>query len=666
MPRKRHVISYTIGTIIYCLYAITTHAQVWEQLKSALYVESTMDTASIIAVIDKGKALEHVHPDSALQLYQKALQLSKQDNYRYGILHATYNMANLYANTGSYKVALALYEQAIPYCYTVTNGTALLPEIYNGIACVYQYMDNYEAAAHYLYKAAFAGSKPSTLYVGGIYNNFAMMLLRMQQGKQALDYLDKAEAIARIAPNHDLLVAGIYLNKGVYYTDNRNWAKGQQYYEKALQMGMKNDLVAIQKIALINIGNIYLTRDMPEKAADYLQQAYKLKGYVNPIYSNAGMAMLGVSYYRTGRQVEGINYIKDALRQAEQLQLGVNMIEINKILAQIYEDKHSYAKALDHQKTYTALKDSFENLENTKNVNQLEIKYRIAEKDRNLIEKQLLISKQENYLKKKNIWIIVLVSGVLIVTIVLLALYRINIHKQHLQAKQIQLLEQEHKLGQFKAIMQGEENERSRVARELHDGLGGMLAAVKMNFSTLQNQYESLARINNDIQVDDFFEIQQMLDDVSNEVRKTAYNMMPDILVRHGIAEALRMYIEQINAGSQLYINLQISGRLENLNTFFELSLYRIIQELVQNIIKHSNASNALIQIQEVKHLLTILVKDNGDGFDASSQSMGLGLQNVQFRVESLNGNVQVRSSAATGTSVIVIFNISELKGKAK
>jgi signal transduction histidine kinase len=268
----------------------------------------------------------------------------------------------------------------------------------------------------------------------------------------------------------------------------------------------------------------------------------------------------------------------------------------------------------------------------------------------------LHIVEQANNIRKKNIWIGTIGGIGLLLSLMLFSIYKANKQKQLLQSKKIQILQQEQKINQFKAIMDGEEKERSRVARELHDGLGGMLAAVKMNFSALQNQYEKDVSA---VSMKDFDELSLILDEVSSEIRKTAHNMMPDILLRHGIEDALKLYVDTANGDPLLYINLQINGPFNDLEDFIQLSLYRIIQELVQNIIKHAKASNALVQLNRKASTLTILVKDNGKGFDTSNAKAGLGLQNVRFRVHSLNGNINTVSSEAKGTSVIIELPIA-------
>src|SRR5690606_27349192 len=126
-------------------------------------------------------------------------------------------------------------------------------------------------------------------------------------------------------------------------------------------------------------------------------------------------------------------------------------------------------------------------------------------------------------------------------------------HRQRLQQKKIHILEQQKEIRSLKAVMQGEEQERMRIARELHDGIGGMLAAIKMSFSTFQRRQG----ISDD---SDYNDLIQMLDETGRELHQTAHNLMPDMLIRHGLAETLRMYCETVNAGKRLHINLQISG----------------------------------------------------------------------------------------------------------
>lgn len=210
-------------------------------------------------------------------------------------------------------------------------------------------------------------------------------------------------------------------------------------------------------------------------------------------------------------------------------------------------------------------------------------------------------------------------------------------------------------MNQLKAIMKGEEQERSRLARELHDGIGGMIAVIKMNVgSAMKENPEASEKV-------DLPMLDKLLENTSDEVRKTAANLMPDVLAKYGLEEAATLYCHQINNRSALFIDVQFHGDLSFLDKATELILYRIIQELIQNTIKHARATKAALQVIRHEDTLHLSLEDNGSGFDPSVHSSGFGLGNLRFRVQSLHGKLEIRSSPDQPTTVHIEFNIAKI-----
>lgn len=157
--------------------------------------------------------------------------------------------------------------------------------------------------------------------------------------------------------------------------------------------------------------------------------------------------------------------------------------------------------------------------------------------------------------------------------------------------------------------------------------------------------------------------VRHMLDDTSAEVRKTAHNLMPDVLLRHSLKDALVLYFEQLNNQNHLRLELQLYGDTSQLEKSSQLTLYRIIQELVQNIIKHAQASYAAVQIMKLEEKLSVIVEDNGVGFNQQDTDNGYGLQNLKFRVQSLQGHIYIMSAQGRGTTINIEFDTQKLNG---
>ena len=201
----------------------------------------------------------------------------------------------------------------------------------------------------------------------------------------------------------------------------------------------------------------------------------------------------------------------------------------------------------------------------------------------------------------------------------------------------------------MEALMEGEEKERNRIARDLHDEISGMIAAAKMQFEALGNKLHEAPALK------EFVQGMDLLGKAARQVRATSHNLMPEILLENGLREALRRYCSSISHDN-FNINFLCIGEIGRFSAGFELSLYRIAQELVGNIIKHSKATEAFIQLSMQQNLLSVTVEDNGIGFNASQSTKGTGLKSVQKRVEAMNGSMELCTEPDKGTSIYLEF----------
>ena len=224
-------------------------------------------------------------------------------------------------------------------------------------------------------------------------------------------------------------------------------------------------------------------------------------------------------------------------------------------------------------------------------------------------------------------------------------------NKRRLQAAKIEALEHENTISILKGVMQGEENERSRIARELHDGIGGILSAAMMRFTSAIQEHEAIT------QTPAFDDGLALLNEMGDEIRKTAHNLMPEVLLKQPLPDAIRTYCSVVQQSNSIQINFQTLGSFDGIAQSSKLNIYRIVQELLKNVIKHSQATSALVQLLMNEHLLTVTVEDNGIGFDTSELKKGMGLHNIQARVSSMQGHFTVESTAGKGTSVYIEFD---------
>jgi signal transduction histidine kinase len=240
-----------------------------------------------------------------------------------------------------------------------------------------------------------------------------------------------------------------------------------------------------------------------------------------------------------------------------------------------------------------------------------------------------------------------LVFIVLIVTLFAFLFQRRLIKKQK-AFRAIELLLQKQEMKSAYAILEAQEFERQRISEDLHDRLGSKLAAVKLHF---------LAYKNSNGKTMDFFRIgSNLLDDAVDEVREISHNMVSGVLSKFGLVVALQDLKNTIESSNQFtfqFHNHQLDGRLD-MNT--EINLYRIVQELVSNILKHSQANEIILQLNRYESELLLTIEDNGIGFDSGSESLkkGMGLKNIETRVAKLNGKIHIDSHKGKGSIITI------------
>ena len=222
--------------------------------------------------------------------------------------------------------------------------------------------------------------------------------------------------------------------------------------------------------------------------------------------------------------------------------------------------------------------------------------------------------------------------------------------------KEVIQLQQEKQLFGSNSVLKGQEEERSRLAKDLHDGLGGLLSGIKFTLNSMTGN-QVISEQNSNV----FNRALGQLDNAISELRRVAHSMMPEALLKFGLKDALQDYCEGINQSGKLEVNFEAWGLEERQEQSIEVSLYRIVQELLNNTMKHAEATKAHVQLVQNENLLTLTVEDNGKGFDSHNlqTNKGAGITNVESRVAYLNGKMDIKSDPSHGTSIEVQIMIT-------
>jgi signal transduction histidine kinase len=215
---------------------------------------------------------------------------------------------------------------------------------------------------------------------------------------------------------------------------------------------------------------------------------------------------------------------------------------------------------------------------------------------------------------------------------------------EELNNQRISRLIKKHQLDSVKGRLQAEENERHRIAQELHDGIGGSLAAIKLYIDSLRKS-SGIKEL--DLAYDN-------INTTYEQVRSLSHNLTPPEFKFSSINDIVKDYINQISQHSktEIVLNSKVSADWSNLDESIQIGIFRITQELMNNVIKHAKANRVVFDLNLDDKNVIIIVKDNGVGFDTSKKMTGIGIRNIKQRVEDLNGSIEINSEPGNGTEV--------------
>ncbi|MES2777946.1 MAG: sensor histidine kinase [Bacteroidota bacterium] len=497
------------------------------------------------------------------------------------------------------------------------------------------------AATHYYEAIALLEKTSETKQLALAYNDLAKLHRKTGDYVSSLGNYDKAMAIFEQSKDSSGM-AMIWNESGVVFEYQKNYKEAISRYSRSLQMArLLNDRLG-ESYALNFIAGVQTIQHDYAAAEQNLLACIDIRKSIKDTFSLAlAQTDLGTTYIAAGQYNKAIELLLQSNQYADlshypDLKLN-NFIQ----LAAAEKSKGNFSQALEYQEQGGALKDSLFNIAKAGQINELEAKYQGAKKDQE-------IALQKFEIARKNYWLIG--SGVLLLLGVLLGYsyyrrFRLKKEKQ-LQAEIIRQQDLS-----TKAILQAEENERERIARELHDGVGQMMSAAKMNLSAMEDDL----KLEDGKQKTAYDRIVNLVDESCKEVRAVSHQMMPNALLKKGLTSAIREFVDNIDSRI-LKVDLYSEGLNERIDSNTETVLYRVVQECVNNVIKHSGANHLDISLIKDPDGISVTIEDNGKGFLVSEKekSEGIGLKNIRTRVEFLKGTVDFDSTPGKGTLVAI------------
>jgi signal transduction histidine kinase len=635
-----------------CFLSFSVFGQQILNLDSLLRLlpEAKEEISTVELYIQIGQQYENAEPELAKSYYRKALNLSKKIGFKIGEIKFAHNYTYVLNVQGQFDSSLYFNLKAIDIAREIQDSVHLGKALLN-TGSVYRYLSDYETAAEYYQQGKLIFEKIGDEDMKGfilnllqvMYSDLKLYDKAIEAGKEALDFYEKAA---------DQRMVGTVLNNlGLSYSRMGKITEAIPLYQRVMLIGKETNDLNMQGSALLNLGDSFdQTNDYPKMEESY-SQALDLFRQME-VKEGEIIALRGLSIVQLYRR-NPTSALELALKSVDMASETEYPLERQKSLVQlsnVYFALQEITKARQAMKESAILADRLVNEEVQSKTLEIEKKYE-SEKQKSQILKleaentaQLAINQQ----RRMVIWILVLLAVSLIVIGFLIL--RKNQHKHKLQLQRIKELETEKQLTATEAVLKGEEQERSRLAKDLHDGLGGLLSGIKFSFQSMKGNLiltPENARL--------FERSLDMLDTSIMEMRRVAHNLMPENLIRFGLDVALRDFCENINQSGVIqirYISIGLQG--EEIEQTTAISLYRIIQELVNNILKHAEAKQALVQLTKNGNLILLDVEDDGKGFEHSKMllSNGIGWANIKSRLEYLNAKFTLDSSPGKGSSI--------------
>lgn len=591
--------------ILFFVFSWLSFSQNSSEIDSLKTVIKTSKNDSVIMLTyDRLRRVTYYTDPKVSQQYTiKFLEFAKKRKDSFEIALGNFYLGNSYVVEHNYEYALKQYLKSAKYFETVKDS-ARLSSILNGIGAAYQNYGNDSLSLKY-YKQSQQISKSrgdlrrSALAlnnIGNIYKNRGALKVAKTYMEAAVNDIETTNQLQYIIP--------ISINLANVYTDLKDFNKSTKIYNELLPKIDTLKEVFSHGAIIRGLGNSDLARGNNKKALYSLKRAYN-------IYSNSG-------------------FLDDRYDMMPDL---IKAYEVNK----------QFASGLELFNEYNIIKDSIFNTEKDKNLTEAIQKYEAQKKDKEIIQQQLLLKKKQvQYSYMTGIAIFLLVTSILTWFILQLRQKRKN--------QEIVTLKREHQIKTLESLIEGEEKERLRIAKELHDGVNGDLSAIKYKLTSMQEMSNKIIN-----------EAVEMIDKSCKQVRAISHNLIPPSLESFNLVEASEEYCQNMDATHSQQINFQYIGDTISIPKNAEINIFRIIQELVTNSIKHAKATEINVQMSCRKTTIQLTIEDNGKGFDKSEVVIdGIGLKNVQSRIDYLQGTIDLISNKQ-GTSYAIEIEIETL-----
>ncbi len=605
------------------------------------------DTATVNAVIRRADQLDlKQYPDSVFALYYEAYRMAKDMQYHRALVYTLCKMGDIYFNHKKrYPQSKATLYQVLPHLPELSrkDQQRFVPMTYNLLANALFMNAQYDSAIHYYSLALNAMENLSVdnpKVMTEIYSNMGAVLSASGQYAKGIHYLKKTLTVAGIDSAE---LAKNYGNLGALYANFiHDMDSATYWWYHAIALYKKLSMVKELQQVYTNIGTgwaLLYHQDMV-KAQRYFDTAWN----TSPATANENISLLqgfGATNYYNGNYEAAIRYALQSLDIAVATGDKEKEQYVYWTLSYCYAHLGDATKTHFYQKRLAFLDDTLRNEKITRSISEAESKYQLFEKNNELIRNKARLYRQQ-------LWLTASVAGGVLLAGILLGVVLYIRQKQRLQLGRIRNMEQQQQIDNLQVKMEAEEQERARIARELHDGLGVLLSAAKINHNLLGKALPPELRQHNA-----YGESGEIITQIYSELRSVTQNLLPDYIVHKSLEDALGLLIAKLDTPG-FPISLQAYGDRQEIHPETSFAIYRAIEEIVNNAVRHSGGSELIIQLLYHEDRLHITTEDNGSGFDTGKNYLGLGLGNIERRVRKVGGFITLSSAPGQGTTYLM------------
>ncbi|QHI35472.1 Oxygen sensor histidine kinase NreB [Kordia antarctica] len=601
-----------------------------KQLDSALHVlqksekleETAQNYKGLLAVYNTKALLfkKNEFYEEALANYKKGLALTDSSITHKQQISTHVNIANVYTTTGIYDSAIYHYQKSLLLNNQETTNRQTIAA-YSNLGNVYSLSNNYKLAEFYYTKALnHYKEKENSSQTAKMYNNLGALFYEKGDDSLSLEYFKKSIQLKEKISDSSQLVRG-YLNIAELYA-KKNTALALNYLQKATRLEQHKKETSIKAKIHIARANIYQYKNQLVKAKSELQKAIVL---------SEGDEKLTLKRYIAKKQSE------------------------------FAQSEGNYQKAYEYQLQYEVLNDSVFNEQKLWEIAALQKSYQsevkkveisLLEKERALAEEVAFRKQEEN----KKLYGYLIAFAIILSLVIIISVYFYKLKKaanqlanqQEILLKQkMQNLVNDQEIQIINATLSAKEKEKEEISKELHNNIGSLLTSVKFHFQAFDKNvietHEGTKKL--------YEKTNQILDNVTDEVRAISHRFDKDPIPEFNLENAITNFSKKVeNRNLKVYTTIHGLETFQNSQT--SIFIFRILQELVNNVLKHAQASELSINITRNSNHINMMVEDNGKGFKVEKKRYGIGLKNLKKELKILDGSCHIDSNELRGTIV--------------